>query len=538
MFRQNNHYCINMGEIIMKRKKKTYAEKHFNFLPSAEELSNAFVRENADLWETLRNPPEFPDNFAKLDYSRQVALVDLLSGVMRNKIVMSPAKMQEKLLDLSADCLEMIGWMCSSYYDAGNIYYPLSDDEKKLVRMECYGSIDIRQDHELSSCYKFFRKEKNRGKFRLKDYDLSQSPMWRVFNQFESFRSIAPNVRRYMYKNGINPDALKVMSVNDFCDVIHKSFAKTPESMKALFLKTGYKKRFVKSFMKERGKELYAKLLKDGMDERKVASLCRRMAKDGCCDIPSLIITEINFTPRIIKDLQRTPYFNENFKVGDPIPEELMYQMFQDDKENILLARDENGLPLNKDDMPRFEVHHKNAVKFANDDDYLSKVNYPTNLVLVEHEMHRAYFHGFDDTDEVAKGNEQYFSRINMWDANIALMIGFNYNICCRWEKNVAFRKRAEKDKQNVVNYYEMQLQRLGNIPEIAKQYGIDYSKTDLGNERRNLIGLLQDKINVSAEDVQIFTDWVAPDAKTKKSINKATGQKIKLTKNNKGNEL
>ncbi len=522
----------------MGRKKRTYAEKHFDFLPSASELTGRFIKENADLWETLRSPIDFQENFTNLTYSRQIALVDLLHDITYNKVTISPAKMQEKLLDLSADCLEMIGWMCGSFYDAGNIYYPLSDDEKKLVRMECYGSIDARREHELSSYYKFFCKSENRGKFKLKDYDLSQSPMWCVFNQFESFRSIAPNVRRYMYKNGINPDALKVMSVSDFCDVIHKSFAKTPESMKALFLKTGYKKKFVKSFMREQGKALYNRLLADGLDERKVVSLCRRMAKDGCCDISSLVVTEINFTPRIIKDLRNTPYYSEDYKVGDKIPEELMDRMFTEDKENILIARDENGLPLNKDDMPCFEVHHKNAVKFANDDDYLAKVNYPTNLVLVEHEMHRAYFHGFDDTDEVAKNNEMYFSRINMYDSNVALLDGFNFEISCEWEKNSSLQKRIQQDKQNVVNYYEMQLQRLNSIPEIADNYGIEYSKRDLSNERRNLIGMLQDKINVSAEDLQIFTDWAVPDAKTQKILNKATKKNLKLTKKNPGNEL
>ena len=427
----------------MVRKRKSYAEKHFNYIPSSSEMTSTFVRENQDLWETLRNTADFEENFSKLEYSRQIALIDLLSGIMHNTITISPEKLSKKVLSQSYDCLEMIGWKCGSYYDDGNIYYPLSDDEKKLVRMECYGSIDARRDHELSSCYKFFCKDTNKGKFKLKSYDLTQSPMWRVFSQFESFRLIAPNVRRYLYRNGINPEALKIMSVNDFCDVIHKAFAKTPESMKSLFLKTGYKKRFVKSFMKERGKLLYQRLLDDGLDKRKVASLCRRMAKDGCCDIPSLIITEINFTPRIIKDIENTKYYDKNYKVGDEIPYELIDNMMRDDRENILVARDENGLPLNKDDMPRFEVHHKNAVKFANDDDYLAKINYPSNLVLVEHEMHRAYFHGFDDTNEVARNNEQYFSRINMYDSNVVLLDGFGFSISCSWDKNISLIRKT-----------------------------------------------------------------------------------------------
>ena len=520
----------------MSRKKSSYAAKHNSFLPSAAELSSTFIKENADLWDVLRANSEFEQKFLELPYPRQIATVDLISGIMRNKVVMSPEKLHEMLLDMAYDYIERIGWICNSYYDEGNIYYPLSDDEKKLVRMECYGSIDARREHELSSCYKFFCKTSNRGKFRLKDYDLAQSPMWRVFNQFEGFRTIAPNVRRYLYKQGINPDALKVMSVSDFCDVIHKCFAPTPQSMKAIFLQTGYKKRFVKSFMRECGKKLYAQLCSSGLDERKVASLCRRMSKDGCCDIGSLVITEINFTPRIINDLKGTEYYNDDFKVGDKIPQELTDRLFWDNKESLLLARDENGVTLNKDDMPNFEVHHKNAVKFANDGDYLAKVNYPTNLVLVEREMHRAYFHGFDEIEEVAKNNEMYFSRINMCDLRVALLNGFEHKIYCNWEKNTQLQKRMKEDKKNVVNYYEMQMQRFNNIPDIANQYNIGYSKNDLNNERKNLLNLLQDKINVSAEDVQIFTDWIEPEIKIKKQ-RKSKRRKPKNFPTKQGNE-
>lgn len=521
----------------MSRKKKSYAEKHSDYLPSSSELTSNFVRENADLWETLRNPVDFEENFMNLQYPRQIALVDLFSGIMRNNVVMSPPKLHKILLDLTADYIERIGWMCGSYYDEGNIYYPLADDEKKLVRMECYGSIDARRDHELSPCYKFFCRNENRGKFKLKDYDLSQSPMWRVFNQFESFREIAPAVRRYLYKNRINPEALKVMSVSDFCDVIHKAYAKNSQAMKVVFQKTGHKKRFVKNFMRVRGKELYKHLLDKGLDERKVASLCRRMSKDGCCDIGSLVITEMNFTPRILKDLEHTQYYDKSFKVGEPIPDELMERMFRDDKESLLLARDEKGMPLDKDDLPCFEVHHKNAVKFANDGDYLAKVNYPSNLMLVEREMHRAYFHGFDSIVEVAKNSEQYFSRVNTLDPNMCLIDGFNSSICYDLENNAAMRKRVAQDKKNVVNYYEMQQIRLNNIPQIADKYEIEYSKNDLKNEQRNLQNVLHKTIDISGDDVQIFTNWVEPNIKAQ-NARRSRRADPNLLNNKQGNEL
>ena len=62
------------------------------------------------------------------------------------------------------------------------------------------------------------------------------------------------------------------------------------------------------------------------------------MAKDGCCDIPSLIVTEINFTPRILKDLENTKYYNKDYKAGDKIPDELMDNMFRDDKSDMVFS--------------------------------------------------------------------------------------------------------------------------------------------------------------------------------------------------------
>lgn len=504
----------------MGHKKGTYAAKHASFLPSASELSGAFVEENADLWEILRRNADFEDNFLALPYARQIAMIDLFKEIMHNRVKISPSKLHKILLDQTYDNLERICWLSSSSYDEGNPYYPIEDDEKKLVRMECYGTIDMRREHELSQCYKFFRKEVNCGKFRLKDYDLAKSPMWRVFNQFESFREMAPTVRRHLYKQGINPDALKVMTVNDFCDVIHKIYAKTPETFKAQFLPIGYKKRFVINFMRSCGQDLAQHLLERGIDKRKVHALCYRMAKYGVCDIETLIIPETHFTPRVLKDLANTPYFDESFKEGDRIPEELIERMFRDDKEHLLTARDENGYPLDKDDLPHFEVHHKNAVKFSNDGDYLAKANYPGNLMLVEHEIHRAFFHGFDDIADAAHNNAETYAQINIMASDMCMINGFDPEkdmIFYDLENNPSMRKRIREDKKCVVNFYEMQSERLNNIPEIAEKYGIGYSKSDLNTERKNLMKMLKIAINIPAKDVHIFAEWMTPNATSDK---------------------
>ena len=498
----------------MSRNKSSYAQKHADFKSDENLASEAFIAQNKDLFDVMKNPHEFEKKFLNLSYPRQIALLDMFHDITNGNLVISPRQIKQTLLDLTYDELEKIHWMTNSCYEEGNAYFPIADDEKKLVRMECYGTIDARRDHELSPYYKFFRKKENRGTFKLKDYDLSASPMWRVFNQFESFRSIAPRVRRHLYKKGINPDALKVMSVNDFCDVIHEIYAKNSGSMKARFLKIGYKNRFVMSFMQHCGKDFEKHLINRGIDERKVKSLCRMMRQYGLCDVDRVVITETHYTQKILDDLQAHHYDVSQYKVGDPISEAMTEEVFNNNQEHLLLARDEKGHTLSKDDLPRFEVHHKNAVKFAHSGDYLAKVNYNNNLMLVEKEMHRAYYHVFDHIIQVNTNNERFFSRLNTPAAEMCMINGFNsqtdmffYDL----ENNASAQKRARIDKQNVVNYYEMQFERLNNIPEIADKYNIGYSKIDLNNEHKSLKELTKFKVNIPEKDLKIFEEWFVP---------------------------
>lgn len=523
----------------MSRNKSSYAEKHLPALTDDVVFSADFINNNKDLFNVIRSSHSFVDNFLQLPYQRQIALLDLFRNISNGNLIISPRNIKQTLLDLAYDELQQLHWMTGSSYEAGNTYYPIADDEKKLVRMECYGTIDARRDHELSPYYKFFNKPKNCGKFKLKDYDLQTSPMWRVFNQFEGFRSIAPQVRRYLYKTRINPDALKVMSVNDFCDVIHSIYAKNQQSMKARFLPIGYKNKFVMNFMRHCHKDLYNHLIARGIDRRKVASLCRSMKQYGTCDVDCITIMETHYTPRILNDLRANGYDVSNLKAGHPISEKMFQEVLSKDHTNLLLARDENGIPLDKDDLPRFEVHHKNAVKFAHSGDYLAKVNYFNNMMLVEKEIHRAYYHGYDQIIQVDTNNERYFSRINSDIPEMCFIDGFNtatdmffYDL----ENNPSSRHRTIEDKQNVVNYYEMQFERLKNISVVADKYNIEYSKTDLNKEYKSLQELTLFKVDILADDVKQFEKWFNSKA-DKKHQNKINSHQPIMPQNNKGNE-
>ena len=73
--------------------------------------------------------------------------------------------------------------------------------------------------------------------------------------------------------------------------------------------------------MRACGKDLANHLLKRGIDERKVASLCRMMRKYGRCEVDSLVVTETHYTQRILDDLEARRYDVSALKVGDPITE-------------------------------------------------------------------------------------------------------------------------------------------------------------------------------------------------------------------------
>ena len=93
--------------------------------------------------------------------------------------------------------LQSIHKLTDSSLDEG-IYEPLSHDEKRIIRMDCYGKIDLRKSYQLSPLYKYFKKNENLKQSKLSEYDLNNSPSWRVFRQFQSFRSISLKIKQFL----------------------------------------------------------------------------------------------------------------------------------------------------------------------------------------------------------------------------------------------------------------------------------------------------------------------------------------------------
>lgn len=493
-------------------KKNAYYAKHKQSANRPREAD--WIKNNSDLLNVLNHPHKFSDLFLELPYNRQIAMVQTLIDIVNNKLRFNKSHLGKDLVDMAVLHLESIHWLTGSFYEEGNGYSVISDDEKKLVRMECYGSIDIRRDHdELSNLYKYFKSHPTAKKHPLSEYNMVQSPIWRVYSQFKSFRSITKSIKQYLRNNNIHPDALKVMSVNDFSDVIYETFATPDDSSRAYFIPQGYKNVFVKKFMDICGADLEKHMVDRGADPRAAHALCRIMSKYGNCDVDTLVVTETRYTPRIIKDLSKHGYDTSDIKVGQKIPEEVLDKFFDEKKEALLLARDEDGYLIDKSTLPRYEVHHKNAVKFSGESEYLAKANYDTNLMLVETSMHHVYYHGLDKIIRGSHGDDEYYyARININIPGICLIDGFNMkNDAFLYDfANDAENKRREKtDKRYVVNYYSMQLERLNNIIEIAEKYDIYYSKNAVNTERNRFNDLLERKIEIPGEMMSNISSWL-----------------------------
>ena len=84
----------------MSRKQSSYAAKHSAFVPDSQVSFNAFLEQNADLWEVMRHPADFEKQFLDLQYPRQIALIDLFKGIMHNNIVISPAKIKKMFISI------------------------------------------------------------------------------------------------------------------------------------------------------------------------------------------------------------------------------------------------------------------------------------------------------------------------------------------------------------------------------------------------------------------------------------------------------
>lgn len=451
-----------------------YARKH-----RREHEKKASQNGHSPLYiEGFKNIDDFINVFRKLDINTQREIFDQLYEVVRREEI-SPSKGRERFYASKARAyLGKIVELSGCKYE-NNVSIPLATDEKRLIRMDSHGSISKRKDRSLSFIFDYFLKRAEPEKYSSRMYRLSSSPSWRVFRQFESFRSIEKDVRAYLQKSGIHPDALKAMTVNDFCEVIYRAF-KDRDSETAHFLQGGKytKNGFVKELMKYAGKDLEQYLIeRRGLDVRVVKSFCDKMRRYGSTDLSTLVVTERVYTPRILHDLAEKEGINvSKLEPGMPISQQFIDYMVDNDKAMLIAARDEKGRLLSKEGLPNVEAHHNNPVMLRSDTT-IAAANYFSNIVLVDDRMHRPFLHRFDRIMRLDEGQtQQLLSRLRIADCNVHVMLGFdgeNDVICCNLENTPEARRRKEVDLKYKVNYFEMMRAREDNEKILVRKYRI-----------------------------------------------------------------
>lgn len=494
-----------------------YARKHFQEKPAvaAADFMTKSQKNDDDLWNILYTPENFIEQFYNLPYTRQLDFISLMHQLVFRGQKEQHSSLQKAFIREAAFHLDEIHRLTDSSYDEG-VYTPLADDEKRLIRMECHGSINRRLPHQLSFFYHYFTtmeyiQRDKKQKFRLAEYDFNTSPTWQIFRQFETFRRIEPKVKRYLYDKQFNPDILKIMTVSDFCDAIFHTYKKSNSDECAYINETGesIKQRFVKQFMKHCGAAFEKRLIDKGIDERAVKSLCNAMRRFGICDLNSLKVTETHYTPQILQDLDNAGYNVSHIQPGDAISQVFVDELIDEHKEALILARDENGKILNKSALPSLELHHKHAVCFMADKKTLASANYPNNFLLVDSKMHSRYYHLFD---RIVSSNkvQMYYSRLNANCRTMCSIIGFEIEdaICYDLEDNKTFQKRRSDDLAYKVNYFQKMEERLYNEQEISQKYQLDYSRRCLTKAYDDITEISR-KLDSNSEQMKTFKNWL-----------------------------
>lgn len=449
----------------MASKGSKYARKHN--IEEPEVTRNEF--EGEPFYEVISNDDDFLDVFNSLPLSDQIKAYQVLKNLAETNPVGLP-KDEKKLIAKSEYKLETINLYTGLTMEE-MLRYPLSSDERHVIRMDFYGSVDLRPSHQLSTFYKDMINKPLSEKCNATAYKLEKAPMWKIFRQFANFRKIEPNIKQYLSDNMINPDILKIMSVKDFSDVIFKAFQKDNEYKVSFSNRDSERNAFVKSLVNEKSDAIFDILNHQGHDHRYIHSLLNAMKTYGITDTYHLIITETYFTEKTLSDLRSAKIPVDDFNVGDKIPQTLMNDLFKQDKGHLIIARDENMEILSSANFPTFEVHHKIAVSESGKLPLLAQVNYKNNFVLVESNIHQKVLHGYDQL-LVQKDKEAYHCRMEFVDECLSFMAGFtpDTQLSVNWTYDEDLSRKADEDAKYIVSYEEC----LRELNKNRDEYNLD----------------------------------------------------------------
>ena len=193
-------------------------------------------------------------------------------------------------------------------------HYPLSKDEKHIIRIDFFGRVNQPRMTDLSAIYKKYLSpsqksiskentaansstKKKRGKrkehteepffqtttYALSEYNLAESEAWKLYRLFPRFHNLEHKMLQTIQNLHISPEDLKKLSVYDFSDILYRTFCKKEGSQDAhLFL--GARQAFIKDIFKKNEKWIRTYLQRLNVHPRYIDALIKSAQSKGVCN--------------------------------------------------------------------------------------------------------------------------------------------------------------------------------------------------------------------------------------------------------------
>lgn len=307
-------------------------------------------------------------------------------------------------------------------FDENKSNYALSRDEKHIIRMDFYGSInetDKTPAHTRHTAqYLRFISSHSHDKISQQDYDLGVSPVWQLFRQFPRFRKIEGNLKKQLRKMNVPSSLLPQMNAYDFSDVLYR-FYYDPDTAPKSYMFLGARRCFIKDFIRKHEKAFRRYLAQIEVDERYADELVLNMKKYGRTS--HIYVVHHDKGIELLRQYQDKGLLDAHIKIGSRLSKSQI-EFIRNRGDYLKIAvLGADGKPLRG---PEFSVHHKVAVKDAAEVPDLLNVNMFENLCLTVDVPYHRVLHSLDVTQTIDR-RESYISRIYM-DKNIVFWGGFH----------------------------------------------------------------------------------------------------------------
>ena len=303
-------------------------------------------------------------------------------------------------------------------------HYPLSREEKHIIRMDFYGSINqtekVPPRTNLSERYLQFinAPQTHQAELPPQDYNLDASPTWQLFRQFPRFQKIESELKEQMHKMHIPAELLPALNAYDFSDILYNYYKEDENSPKAhLFL--GARKSFIKDFIRHNENALKKYLTQINVDQRYIDALVDEMKRLG--KTSNIMVMDPIKWKTLFKQYQKAGLIPTDEVYTPDVPQKYKELIKEHNDYFKVAVLDKEGKPLSG---PEFSVHHKTAVKDAATIPDLADVNKFENLCLTIDSPYHRILHSLDMTQTIDK-RESYKSRIYM-NKDIVFWGGFH----------------------------------------------------------------------------------------------------------------